>query len=301
MTGALEANRPQGSRLDPAGEHPGELRGGGGGRRRDDRAGRASPALGVPDGDWRRAAAGPVAAGAAALLVAHDWGDAARREPLTLDQALDAFTRAPLDQVEIDCDLKIAGREDEVVAALGERGLMERASISTMEVSSLRVLRELDPGLRLGWTVPKVTRDWNSIPWAKPLVIAGLVSLRRRLPEDVRRQAPELGVRLDLGLRPGDHRPPGPRLPRHGPRADRLDRGRPAGDEAARRPRGRRHLHQRPAAVRRAGPADGGQRPSQPRLARRSRARGARRAPRSRPTPAPPARWRAGRRRSTPG
>ena len=108
---------------------------------------------------------------------------------------LDAFTRPPLDQVEIDCDLKIAGREDEVVEALGERGLVERASISTMEVSSLRVLHELDRGVRLGWTVPKVTRDWNSMPWAKPLVIAGLISLRRRLPGEVRREAPGLGVR----------------------------------------------------------------------------------------------------------
>ena len=147
-----------------------------------------------PDGDWRRAAAGPVAGNAPPLLVAHDWGDAARRDPLTLDEVLDAFTRAPLDGVEIDCDLKIAGREDEVVAALGERGLERRASISTMEVSSLRVVRGLDPGLRLGWTVPRVTRDWNSIPWAKPLVVAGLVSLRRRLPGHVRRQAPGLGV-----------------------------------------------------------------------------------------------------------
>lgn len=146
-------------------------------------------------GDWRKAAAGPVAGDAPPLLVAHDWGDAARREPLTLDEVLDAFTRAPLDRVEIDCDLKIAGREDEVVAALGDRGLMERASISTMEVSSLRVLRELDSGLRLGWTVPKVTRDWNSMPWAKLLVIAGLISLRRRLPGEVRREAPGLGVR----------------------------------------------------------------------------------------------------------
>ena len=148
-----------------------------------------------PDGDWRRAAAGPAPEGAAPLLVAHDWGDAARREPLTLGEALDAFTRAPLDGVEIDCDLKIAGREDEVVGALGERGLTERASISTMEVSSLRVLRRLDPGLRLGWTVPRVTRDWNSVRWAKPLVVAGLISLRRRLPGEVRRQAPDLGVR----------------------------------------------------------------------------------------------------------
>ena len=146
-------------------------------------------------GDWRRAAAGPVLPGAPPLLVAHDWGDAARREPLTLGEVLDAFTRPPLDQVEIDCDLKIAGREDEVVGALRERGLTDRASISTMEVSSLTVLDRLDHGIPLGWTVPKVTRDWNSMRLARPLVLAGLVSLRSRLPGMVRRQAPGLGVR----------------------------------------------------------------------------------------------------------
>lgn len=144
--------------------------------------------------DWRRAAAGPVDDGAAPLLVAHDWGDAARRNPLRLDEAMDAFTRPPLDRVRIDCDLKIAGREDEVVATLRERGLLERASVSTMEVSSLLALRELETGIPLGWTLPKVTRDWNSTAWARPLVAAGVTSLRARLPGIVRRRAPELGV-----------------------------------------------------------------------------------------------------------
>ena len=146
-------------------------------------------------GDWRRAMAGPAQAPGGPLLVAHDWGDAARREPLTLDQALDAFTRPSLDGVEIDCDLKIAGREGELTEALRERGLLERARVSTMEVSSLHELRRLEPGLPLGWTVPRITRDWSTIWWAKPLVIGGLVVLRRRLPGIVRRQAPELGVR----------------------------------------------------------------------------------------------------------
>ncbi len=146
------------------------------------------------DGDWRRAAAGPVGDGAPPLLVAHDWGDAARRDPHTLEEALDAFTQPPLDRVRIDCDLKIAGREDEVLAALSRRGLLERASISTMEVSSLRVLRELEARLPLGWTVPKVTRDWNSIRWARPVVMGALVSLRARLPGIVRRRAPQLGL-----------------------------------------------------------------------------------------------------------
>jgi glycerophosphoryl diester phosphodiesterase len=144
--------------------------------------------------DWRRAAAGPVADGAPPLLIAHDWGDAARRDPMRLDEAMDAFTRSPLDRVAIDCDLKIAGREDEVIAALRERGLLGRAQISTMEIASIIALRELDQDIRLGWTLPKVTRDWNAIAWARPVVAAGLVSLRVRLPRIVRRRAPELGV-----------------------------------------------------------------------------------------------------------
>jgi glycerophosphoryl diester phosphodiesterase len=144
--------------------------------------------------DWRRAAAGPVAEPGGPLLIAHDWGDARRREPLTLAEGLDAFASAPLDGVELDLDLKIAGREDEIVSSLRERGLIGRAAISTMEVSTLGEVRRLEPELPLGWTVPRITRDWNSISWAKPLVIAGLVSLRRRLPGIVRRRAPGLGV-----------------------------------------------------------------------------------------------------------
>jgi glycerophosphoryl diester phosphodiesterase len=144
--------------------------------------------------DWRRAPAGPVSDGAPPLLVAHDWGDAARREAMPLDEAMDAFTRPPLDRVGVDCDLKIAGREDEVIATLRDRHLLDRASISTMEVSSLMALRELDAGIPLGWTLPKVTRDWNSMPWARPLVAGGLVSLRARLPGIIRRRAADLGV-----------------------------------------------------------------------------------------------------------
>jgi glycerophosphoryl diester phosphodiesterase len=144
--------------------------------------------------DWRRAAAGPVDDDAPPLLVAHDWGDAARRDPMTLAETMDAFTRPPLDAVEIHCDLKIAGREDEVLGALRERGLLDRASISTMEVASLRVLRGLDSGVPLGWTLPKVTRDWNSMPWARPAVAGALISMRARLPGIVRRRAAELGV-----------------------------------------------------------------------------------------------------------
>src|SRR5687767_8405717 len=67
--------------------------------------------------DWRRAPAGP-ADGGGPLLVAHDWADARRRDPLTLDQALDALASPPFDQLRFDLDLKVAGREDEIAAAI---------------------------------------------------------------------------------------------------------------------------------------------------------------------------------------
>ncbi len=143
--------------------------------------------------DWRRAGAGP-AEGASPLVVAHDWADARRREPLTLEQALDAFTRPPLERLRLDLDLKVAGREDEIVAALRERDLIERGMVSTMEAESLRWLREHAAELDRGWTLPKVSRDWSSSRLLRPVFVAGSASLRARLPAIVRRGAPELGA-----------------------------------------------------------------------------------------------------------
>jgi glycerophosphoryl diester phosphodiesterase len=94
----------------------------------------------------------------APLLVAHDWHDAARRRPLTLAKGLDAFLAPPLDRVEVDLDVKLPGREEEIVAALRERELLDRAMVSTMELSTLARLGELEPALRRGWTYPKVRR-----------------------------------------------------------------------------------------------------------------------------------------------
>ncbi len=144
--------------------------------------------------DWRSAPAGSVAEPGGPLLVAHDWGDARRRDPLTLEQTLDAFGEPPLCEVGIHLDLKIAGREDEVLAAVAERGLGERASYSTQEVSSLRELHRLDPGLRTGWTLPRTTQDWNAKRWARPLILGALITMRRRTPRLVRRRAAEFGV-----------------------------------------------------------------------------------------------------------
>jgi glycerophosphoryl diester phosphodiesterase len=128
------------------------------------------------------------------LLVAHDWHDAARRRPLTLEQALEAFTGPPLLQVEIDLDIKLPGREEEIVAAIDVRELLKRTMISTMEHSTLARIDELEPGLRRGWTYPKVTRDWVSKRWAKAPMLAALAWMRERLPGLAARELPRLGV-----------------------------------------------------------------------------------------------------------
>ena len=128
------------------------------------------------------------------LLIAHDWHDAARRSPLRLAEALGAFRSPPLDRVEIDLDIKLAGREDEIVAELAAHGLIERAMISTMELFSLALIQSIEPALRRGWTYPKVSRDWVSKRWARAPMLAALAAMRRQLPRLAARRLPQLGV-----------------------------------------------------------------------------------------------------------
>jgi glycerophosphoryl diester phosphodiesterase len=130
----------------------------------------------------------------APLVVAHDWEDAGRRTPLRLTEALDAFLEPPLDRVEIDLDIKLPGREEELVEALRRRGLIDRAMVSTMELYSLGRILELEPKLRRGWTYPKVTRDWSRKRWAKGPMLAAMVAMRHRLPGLAAQKLPQMGV-----------------------------------------------------------------------------------------------------------
>jgi glycerophosphoryl diester phosphodiesterase len=128
------------------------------------------------------------------LIVAHDHHDALVRRPMDLAEALDLFLEEPLTEVEIDCDLKLAGREAELAGALAGSGLVERAMVSTMEVESLLKLRQIEPDLRLGWTYPKSRRDWTRYGWARPALRACLSAIRRRFPAILEKKAPELRV-----------------------------------------------------------------------------------------------------------
>jgi glycerophosphoryl diester phosphodiesterase len=128
------------------------------------------------------------------LIVAHDRHDALVRKPMDLTEALDLFLEPPLDQVEIDCDLKLPGREAELAGALAGRGLLDRAMVSTQEIESLLRLRQLELDLRLGWTYPKTKRDWTQYGWAGPALRAAISALRRRYPGLLAKRGPELRV-----------------------------------------------------------------------------------------------------------
>ena len=52
------------------------------------------------------------------LVLAHDYEDAAKRTPLTLDEGLDLFAGEAYAGVELDVDLKLPGYEREVVEGL---------------------------------------------------------------------------------------------------------------------------------------------------------------------------------------
>lgn len=118
------------------------------------------------------------------LVLAHDFEDAAGREPVTLEEGLDHFAGEAYANVELDVDLKLPGYEREVAAALASRGLSERAIVSSMYPESLDVLGEF--GLRRGWSVPRVRRDYTKSALAPAAYVAARL-IRRRLPAQARR------------------------------------------------------------------------------------------------------------------
>jgi glycerophosphoryl diester phosphodiesterase len=115
------------------------------------------------------------------VVLAHGYHDAERREPLSLEEGLDHLAGATYAGLELDVDMKLPGYEREVVDALHARGLLERSMVSSMYAESLDRVGELAPGLRRGWTVPRVRRDYTRPRWAIPAYLGARV-IRARLP-----------------------------------------------------------------------------------------------------------------------
>ena len=117
-----------------------------------------------------------------ALLLAHDYEDAAGRSPHTLEEGLAHLASEPFAGIELDVDLKLPGYERRVLDALRAYDLLDRTIISTQFRSSLELIRSAEAQVRLGWSVPKLKRDpFRSRATTIPALLA-LVAIRAALP-----------------------------------------------------------------------------------------------------------------------
>jgi glycerophosphoryl diester phosphodiesterase len=124
--------------------------------------------------------------GSGRLIVAHDYEDARRRDTITFEDAL-AHLRGPeFEGVELDVDVKLPGYEMRVVEALREHGLVARTLISGMFTGGLAQIRAAEPALRLGWSVPRVRRDYTTDMLTAIPALAILTGYRAMLPRRAR-------------------------------------------------------------------------------------------------------------------
>ena len=113
------------------------------------------------------------------LLLAHDYEHVVGA--IELDEGLAHLASTPFADVRLDVDLKLPGYEERVVDALRAHGLIERTLVSTMFMRSLVRLRELEPELRLGWSVPRIKSGWAASPLVAVPGYGLLLYMRRRL------------------------------------------------------------------------------------------------------------------------
>lgn len=124
--------------------------------------------------------------GSGELLVAHDYEDLRSRTPLALAQALEHLAGPAFAGVEIDLDVKIPGYELRVVDALQGASLTDRTLVSGMYPSALARVRAAEPALRLGWSVPRVRRDYTDDMLMAVPALAVLSGYRALLPRRAR-------------------------------------------------------------------------------------------------------------------
>lgn len=118
-----------------------------------------------------------------ALVVAHSPGEVPAK-PATLDEALGFLAGTP---AGVHADLKTRGAAAALADRLGAHGLVERTLVSSFDPAALRMLRPLEPALRLGLTYPQDRFGISRRRALAPLVLGGLASMRAALPARIGR------------------------------------------------------------------------------------------------------------------
>jgi glycerophosphoryl diester phosphodiesterase len=120
--------------------------------------------------------------GGGRLLVAHDYEDMRGRTPITFEQALEHLRGERFAEIEIDVDVKLPGYELRVLEALRDFELLPRTLLSGMFQEGLARIRAAEPTLRLGWSVPRVRRDYTTDMLTAIPALAILSGYRYTLP-----------------------------------------------------------------------------------------------------------------------
>ncbi len=125
--------------------------------------------------------------GGGRLLVAHDHEDMRSRPALTFEDALEHLGAERFAGIELDIDVKLPGYELRVLESLRRFGAVERSLLSSMFPGGLALIREAEPELRLGWSVPRVRRDYTTDMLTAVPALAILTGYRVTLPRRARR------------------------------------------------------------------------------------------------------------------
>ena len=124
--------------------------------------------------------------GSGRLLVAHDHEAVREHPPLAFELALGHLSAPRFVGIELDVDIKLPGYELRVLDAVREHGFVERTLISGMFPSGLQRIRAVEPSLRLGWSVPRVRRDYTTDMLTAIPALAMLTGYRAALPRRAR-------------------------------------------------------------------------------------------------------------------
>jgi glycerophosphoryl diester phosphodiesterase len=124
--------------------------------------------------------------GSGALLVAHDHEAIGTGATLSFEQALEHLSGPSFSGIELDVDVKLPGYELRVLDALRQFELVPRTLISGMFTASLSQIRAAEPALRLGWSVPRVRRDYTTDMLTAIPALAMLTGYRATLPRRAR-------------------------------------------------------------------------------------------------------------------
>jgi len=124
--------------------------------------------------------------GSGQLLVAHDYRDLRGRTPLSFEAALEHLAGEAFAELELDVDVKLPGYELRVLETLRGFDLIPRTLVSSMFPQSLAMIRAAEPALRLGWSVPRVRRDYTTDALTAVPALAMLTGYRAMLPRRAR-------------------------------------------------------------------------------------------------------------------